>query len=364
MGIQRSTPAHAGNTLLSPPVHQSPTVYPRPRGEYSIVSIAAISDSGLPPPTRGIHPSMYSPPSLIGSTPAHAGNTACACASVLPPQVYPRPRGEYTAIAARAVHARGLPPPTRGIRPATRRATHHVGSTPAHAGNTSRRDACICRTAVYPRPRGEYSRATISARCARGLPPPTRGIHSRNSLPTAGSGSTPAHAGNTGSKGWAARLTTVYPRPRGEYWICRVSVDLPSGLPPPTRGIHAFAGARGIYAGSTPAHAGNTFPSAPLPCQRAVYPRPRGEYRFAAFIRATDRGLPPPTRGIRLNPPLHSGDNGSTPAHAGNTHPRGCCRHLYPVYPRPRGEYASDTGRHHKARGLPPPTRGIRPVPS
>ena len=70
-----STPAHAGNTAANGPARDFVEVYPRPRGEYGSVGAMAHNRYGLPPPTRGIP----APDSLVrlreGSTPAHAGNT-------------------------------------------------------------------------------------------------------------------------------------------------------------------------------------------------------------------------------------------------------------------------------------------------
>ena len=91
--------------------------------------------------------------------------------------------------------------------------------------------------------------------------------------------------------------------------------------------------------GSTPAHAGNTevvFQPSRAP---AVYPRPRGEYDEVALPSIHLLGLPPPTRGIRNRSGVGPDDDGSTPAHAGNTASAALCRVLIRVYPRPRGEY-------------------------
>ena len=71
-------------------------------------------------------------------------------------------------------------------------------------------------------------------------------------------------------------------------------------------------------------------------------------------------GLPPPTRGIRLQLVLQPPEEGSTPAHAGNTSEQHAASGASGVYPRPRGEYEVAPHILQGLNGLPPPTRGIR----
>ena len=172
-------------------------VYPRPRGEYASAQSTEGGSSGLPPPTRGIPAPYGAAKTGERSTPAHAGNTTPIVRARALPQVYPRPRGEYRPPPALAPAERGLPPPTRGIRPLSRQMIKQYGSTPAHAGNTKRGADNRRASLVYPRPRGEYGQRLSRGRGVRGLPPPTRGIHSGSALNCAYIGSTPAHAGNT-----------------------------------------------------------------------------------------------------------------------------------------------------------------------
>ena len=91
------------------------------------------------------------------------------------------------------------------------------------------------------------------------------------------------------------------------------------GLPPPTRGIRIRRPYQGIQRRSTPAHAGNTITATAPSCSLRVYPRPRGEYTNHKITSMWVWGLPPPTRGIRRNCTNGSGAGRSTPAHAGNT---------------------------------------------
>ena len=192
---------------------------------------------------------------------------------------------------------------------------------------------------VYPRPRGEYSSNRSLQAAFGGLPPPTRGIRTSMPMPRRPSRSTPAHAGNTARDNHRKRIDEVYPRPRGEY-SCRAG-DLKAtfGLPPPTRGIlqHSIRAVRCHR--STPAHAGNTLCISIAKPPQGVYPRPRGEYPRSWMDAFNQRGLPPPTRGIRADSLPLSPSERSTPAHAGNTKRNVRREDMEKVYPRPRGEY-------------------------
>ena len=176
-----------------------------------------------------------------GSTPAHAGNTLTPRSAAAQQWVYPRPRGEYAPALSAPPALPGLPPPTRGIRNRNNRRRRLARSTPAHAGNTACRGRRIVIDRVYPRPRGEYRQVFSPRTPSQGLPPPTRGILRRKAGAADGLWSTPAHAGNTYSPCISSSSSGVYPRPRGEYCIRRISQALNGGLPPPTRGIHRLS---------------------------------------------------------------------------------------------------------------------------
>ena len=176
---------------------------------------------GLPPPTRGIRSSHGGSSASEGSTPAHAGNTIPAITALKQKGVYPRPRGEYLPFGFHPLHHRGLPPPTRGILRHPLVLAPFVRSTPAHAGNTVSGWVVSIAQPVYPRPRGEYQGGYTGGLEIPGLPPPTRGIHRRNIYAILLAGSTPAHAGNTWGALTYTRRAQVYPRPRGEYPVLR-----------------------------------------------------------------------------------------------------------------------------------------------
>ena len=172
-----------------------------------------------------------------GSTPAHAGNTRAGCRAARYIRVYPRPRGEYTIPAPRRPRNWGLPPPTRGILFVFPPGARPRRSTPAHAGNTGAAPLQRRAIQVYPRPRGEYRVGLRRYGQQVGLPPPTRGIQRLSAVRPAANRSTPAHAGNTPRRDSPSRADKVYPRPRGEYLDISVRAVKKDGLPPPTRGI-------------------------------------------------------------------------------------------------------------------------------
>ena len=337
-------------------------VYPRPRGEYIAAILDFFIERGLPPPTRGIRSAGEQWLIQCRSTPAHAGNTSPAAAHRIRAPVYPRPRGEYECAMTPLGSRPGLPPPTRGILHRLYQAQDGRGSTPAHAGNTHVYKNRPVNAEVYPRPRGEYHRNIQQNNAGSGLPPPTRGIHSSQSIASAPSGSTPAHAGNTLCLRHLVLSLRVYPRPRGEYACAALSPATFVGLPPPTRGIRVGNGRRAARVGSTPAHAGNTRAQALFGFALRVYPRPRGEYAGNRRKTQARRGLPPPTRGILTSAPPPAPHIGSTPAHAGNTGAPPRISRTSRVYPRPRGEYPRCAATPLFANGLPPPTRGIPPL--
>ena len=152
-----STPAHAGNTFTIRETGDECEVYPRPRGEYFLIGAATAAIIGLPPPTRGIRQNEQYAVIESGSTPAHAGNTERLGIRDSLATVYPRPRGEYQAQPPAVQSQGGLPPPTRGILGLLHYSGERFRSTPAHAGNTLAGASLRRKGAVYPRPRGEYT---------------------------------------------------------------------------------------------------------------------------------------------------------------------------------------------------------------
>ena len=131
-------------------------------------------------------------------------------------------RGEYCIICCDVVTPMGSPPLARGIRVGRKTAASVLGITPACAGNTV--IALIHRNAYrdHPRLRGEYSIAVISDFPAPGSPPLARGIHLTAVLRVKRHGITPACAGNTCLICLWKRSARDHPRLRGEYFFAGV----------------------------------------------------------------------------------------------------------------------------------------------
>ena len=191
----------------------------------------------------------------------------------------------------------------------------------------------------YPRIRGEYLFVPGPVRTFMGLPPHTRGILPDCLDAIKQAGITPAYAGNTILQIKVLFLYGDYPRIRGEYETTEVATICGLGLPPHTRGIRIQLCADEQWGGITPAYAGNTLKSAEPSNRIWDYPRIRGEYLRSSKYTAVSLGLPPHTRGIQVHLRFFLLPSGITPAYAGNTFAVECELHFNRDYPRIRGEY-------------------------
>jgi len=111
---------------------------------------------GLSPPIRGIHTVTRTGNYLGGSIPAHTGNTKLHLSCIRKDRVYPRPYGEYIFSGFEICALWGLSPPIRGIQTAGTARPRLLGSIPAHTGNTKGPHGPDFIVGVYPRPYGEY----------------------------------------------------------------------------------------------------------------------------------------------------------------------------------------------------------------
>ena len=151
-------------------------------------------------------------------------------------------------------------------------------------------------------------------------------------------GSIPAYAGNPRLPSGHSGEGKVYPRLRGEPWICKARHLPMRGLSPPTRGTRARRTGTIWYFGSIPAYAGNPDGIICTIRTSGVYPRLRGEPACRSQPLRPGRGLSPPTRGTPMPDDGNASVAGSIPAYAGNPiryplQTTGCG-----VYPRLRGE--------------------------
>ena len=275
----RSIPAHAGNTLIVHLAAFGRPVHPRSRGEHDAWPWLNPIRDGPSPLTRGTPaaPSRSSgvnrsipahagnTATLVGtvigyvgpfpltrgtlaaaildfmasrSIPAHAGNTFALCGYVGTPTVHPRSRGEHLDIGLSPDAEAGPSPLTRGTR-------LHLGgdrrisrSIPAHAGNTHRCPAARPRSSVHPRSRGEHFAVVDGPHALAGPSPLTRGTRDRPGSWNTEERSIPAHAGNTRAPPGAVEPASVHPRSRGEHasaWKTNTGTYGPSPLTRGTR---------------------------------------------------------------------------------------------------------------------------------
>ncbi len=173
------------------------TVYPRWRGEHHTALGVAVRKSGLSPLARGtpkMPAALRDPKRFI---PAGAGNTNNLLFAYFTHAVYPRWRGEHTLLSGREQPLGGLSPLARGTPSYRENTTSRSRFIPAGAGNTPL-SVLLCRCcSVYPRWRGEHYEAGHEDEVIRGLSPLARGTRNCSSTHAKTMRFIPAGAGNT-----------------------------------------------------------------------------------------------------------------------------------------------------------------------
>ncbi len=193
---------------------------------------------------------------------------------------------------------------------------------------------------VYPRWRGELDRTASVVSSGSGLSPLARGTPVFANLWTIAIRFIPAGAGNTGARNTKPCICSVYPRWRGEHWLCNSSTHDHVGLSPLARGTH------------TPLSNSCDLPT--------VYPRWRGEHIDPEQQYAQTDGLSPLARGTLHGFGFLFDGRRFIPAGAGNTYIRAKNKATATVYPRWRGEHPLPVIQLHCQCGLSPLARGTR----
>ena len=168
----------------------------------------------------------------------------------------------------------------------------------------------------------------------------------------------PAHAGNSSWAAWSTSTAAVHPRARGEQSRYGRSMNVIHGSSPRTRGTDDGVLPSIQIGRFIPAHAGNRFCRARVPCCLPVHPRARGEQLTSAATNRRDSGSSPRTRGTGVKQMPNPREERFIPAHAGNRMPPLAGRPLTTVHPRARGEQLQV---HHSRvwdAGSSPRTRG------
>ncbi len=150
---------------------------------------------------------------------------------------------------------------------------------------------------VYPRWRGEHFLCPELHLLFRGLSPLARGTHIAIRTNRFRRRFIPAGAGNTGSRSLTKLSATVYPRWRGEHSHLPCSRWSRSGLSPLARGTLILFSSHRYRRRFIPAGAGNTLVCVFVAVNNTVYPRWRGEHDVTPDPARTALGLSPLARG-------------------------------------------------------------------
>ena len=161
---------------------------------------------------RGEPSGIYAPP---GSIPAHAGETLLLRRNQSHCGVYPRTCGGNSLMPLCTLFHPGLSPHMRGKLSTDLQRQRGSGSIPAHAGETAFMRAITGACRVYPRTCGGNNAQKPLADARKGLSPHMRGKRPRDGRADSGPGSIPAHAGETHPLKMRFGWHWVYPRTCG-----------------------------------------------------------------------------------------------------------------------------------------------------
>ena len=150
------TPAYAGNTTTHLVYPFRAWDHPRLCGKYAVTFLALIS--------------------ALGITPAYAGNTVISCILIIPFRDHPRLCGKYKLTLTGRQMMLGSPPPMREILTIADDEENRKGITPAYAGNTHLVFLHLDTVTDHPRLCGKYISSGIRVTHRPGSPPPMREI--------------------------------------------------------------------------------------------------------------------------------------------------------------------------------------------
>ena len=188
---------------------------------------------------RGIHREASRSSNGSWISPAHAGNTPPPRRCISTPWDQPRTCGEYRLGRRSLSRARGSAPHMRGIPLSLMISLYDLPD--------------------QPRTCGEYVLGHSTDSFLLGSAPHMRGIRQINSKWNPDSRISPAHAGNTETRGWTPATIEDQPRTCGEYCVPLRHPLCKGGSAPHMRGILAGDPVSGPVPGISPAHAGNTL---------------------------------------------------------------------------------------------------------
>ena len=213
----------------------------------------------------------------------------------------------------------GLSPRGRGKLARAPQSLCALRSIPAWAGETDCSRCIAALFGVYPRVGGGNIAPTDIQASFNGLSPRGRGKPATAAIPSPGSGSIPAWAGETCRRFSTDRLGRVYPRVGGGNPTHERVPRPHPGLSPRGRGKRVGASALTDWGGSIPAWAGETRRMSVFLDRIRVYPRVGGGNAHIAFCCLQGSGLSPRGRGKHIAAGLSPSPYRSIPAWAGET---------------------------------------------
>ena len=313
-------PAHTGKTSSSSCITGLSPAQPHSHGENKQLLVAAASQRGSSPLTRGKLRQRPPTAPISRLIPAHAGNRQ---------------------IASNAKLARDSSPLTRGKR--TPRGLDSAGNRliPVHAGKTCAKERWAHPLAAHPRSRGENDSQAGSWQPWWGSSPLTRGKRARRSGGRTRWRLIPSHAGKTTHSVKETPAHRVHPRSHGENGSSICWKPYHVGSSPLTQGKH-----------HDPDHQS----------AGTVLPRSHGENKQLLVAAASQRGSSPPTRGKHQADRPRRRKDGLIPAHAGKTRFCLVCPRRPRAHPRSHRENRSDMQEFLNALGSSPLMRGKRPA--
>ena len=255
----------------------------------------------------------------LGTIPAHAGETDSHLGTRIEHGDHPRSRGGNRAMPSGTSFQPGPSPLTRGKPGLESGRAEHQRTIPAHAGETGLLDELDAANTDHPRSRGGNALQATSAARSRGPSPLTRGKPLLISPANGESGTIPAHAGETLVQGVVKFLRRDHPRSRGGNARAGRRQVLAPGPSPLTRGKRLLQQGALQGGGTIPAHAGETKARADQQHPDKDHPRSRGGNPVGTDTAKSVLGPSPLTRGKPGQQRPGTQPHGTIPAHAGET---------------------------------------------
>ncbi len=356
----RFSPAHAGNTWSLSVQPNEGTVQPRACGEHTTSADHMCGPAGSAPRMRGTRCGRRVDFRRRRFSPAHAGNTHFARSNTHFTAVQPRACGEHPSGAGSIRYDDGSAPRMRGTQLGERGALGDRRFIPAHAGNTTSKRSSKRPRSVHPRACGEHAMRSTNTMSSDGSAPRMRGTRLDRRSRHALPRFSPAHAGNTSPSAGGTAGRSVQPRACGEHLTSAMPIGASAGSAPRMRGTRKRARDRVRDRRFSPAHAGNTGRRRRRAPSRSVQPRACGEHLRARRWVALFTGSAPRMRGTRRRRAHHPRRLRFSPAHAGNTRVASASASRSKVQPRACGEHSMPRDADVRGDGSAPRMRGTR----